>query len=74
MMEYVVFSVLIAMAGYICQKRSGAGAFTHSMRHKRDVLLGIFFGGLIGFYDGVFGPEAEASCFLFLLNTSALTF
>lgn len=32
---------------------------------KKEVLLGIFFGGLIGFYDGVFGPGMEVSSYFF---------
>jgi len=73
-MEYVVFFVLIAMAGYTFAKKDLGLVHSHIQCGTKEMLLGIFFGGLIGFYDGVFGPGSEASCFLFLLNTSALTF
>jgi uncharacterized protein len=38
---------------------------SHIQCGKKEVLLGIFFGGLIGFYDGVFGP-GSGSFLLFI--------
>lgn len=64
-MEPVVFLILIGMAGYTFAKKNLG--LTHSNKHcgTREVLLGVFFGGLIGFYDGVFGP-GSGSLLLFI--------
>ncbi|MCX2899015.1 sulfite exporter TauE/SafE family protein [Pseudomonas mandelii] len=65
LMEYVVFIVLIAMATYTFMKKD-LGQFSSNMRYgKKEVLLGVFFGGLVGFYDGIFGP-GSGSLLLFI--------
>ncbi|WP_124415193.1 TSUP family transporter [Pseudomonas sp. R4-35-07] len=65
LMEYVVFFLLIAMAGYTFIKKDLGLASSHKHCGSREVLLGIFFGGVIGFYDGVFGP-GSGSLLLFV--------
>ena len=78
-MEYVVFCVLVVMAVYtFCKKNLGRVQVAIEYGNK-DVLLGVFFGGIIGFYDGVFGPGRGSlvlfvfvKCFGFdFLNASA---
>lgn len=64
-MEYVVFFVLIAMAGYTFAKKDLGLVHSHIQCGTKEILLGIFFGGLIGFYDGVFGP-GSGSLLLFI--------
>lgn len=64
-MEYVVFIILIAMAIYTFIKKD-LGRFSSDIQcGRKEILLGIFFGGLIGFYDGVFGP-GSGSLLLFI--------
>ncbi|MPQ84409.1 TSUP family transporter [Pseudomonas sp. MAFF 730085] len=65
LMEYVVFFVLIAMAIYTFAKKDLGLVGRPIKCGNREILLGIFFGGLIGFYDGVFGP-GSGSFLLFI--------
>ncbi|MBV4484517.1 TSUP family transporter [Pseudomonas sp. SWRI153] len=65
LMEIVVFFILIAMAIYtFMEKNLGLSGENRQFR-KKDIVLGVFFGGLIGFYDGVFGP-GSGSLLLFI--------
>ena len=78
-MQYVVFFLLILMAIYTFIKKDLGTIHTHIQAGKKEILLGIFFGALIGFYDGVFGPGSGSfllflfvKCFGFdFLNASA---
>lgn len=65
LMKYIVFFLLILMAIYTFIKKDLGKIHTYIQCGKREVLLGIFFGALIGFYDGVFGP-GSGSFLLFL--------
>lgn len=65
LMEHVVFWVLIVMALYTFLKKDLGRAHSQSKCGKKEVALGIFFGGLIGFYDGLFGP-GSGSLLLFV--------
>lgn len=64
-MQYAVFILLIVMAVYTFMKKE-LGKF-HTQLHvgAKEIGMGILFGALIGFYDGVFGP-GSGSFFLFL--------
>lgn len=65
LMEFVVFFILIAMAIYtFTEKKLGLVA---SNKHcgSKEIISGVLFGGLIGFYDGVFGP-GSGSLLLFI--------
>ncbi|MGN8343968.1 sulfite exporter TauE/SafE family protein [Pseudomonas sp. SMV71] len=64
-MEYVVFFILVAMAIYTFAKKDLGRVHSNVQCGTREVLLGIFFGGLVGFYDGVFGP-GSGSLLLFI--------
>ncbi len=65
LMEFVVFFILIAMAIYTFkEKKLGLVGFNKHCGSK-EIALGVFFGGLIGFYDGVFGP-GSGSLLLFI--------
>ncbi len=64
-MEYVAFFVLMVMAAYIFVKKDLGRVGSGIQIGKKEALLGIFFGGLIGFYDGVFGP-GSGSLLLFV--------
>ncbi|MCL6246900.1 TSUP family transporter [Acinetobacter sp. ANC 4945] len=78
-MQYAVFFLLILMAIYTFIKKDLGTIHTHIQAGKKEILLGIFFGALIGFYDGVFGPGSGSfllflfvKCFGFdFLNASA---
>ncbi|MDR3560385.1 MAG: TSUP family transporter [Negativicutes bacterium] len=65
LMEYVAFFVLIMMAAYTFFKKNLGRVNSDVQIGKKEVLLGFFFGGLIGFYDGVFGP-GSGSLLLFV--------
>ena len=65
LMKYIVFFLLILMAIYTFIKKDLGKIHTYIQCGKREVLLGVFFGALIGFYDGVFGP-GSGSFLLFL--------
>lgn len=64
-MEYFVFFILVAMAIYTFAKKDLGRVHSNVQCGTREVLLGIFFGGLVGFYDGVFGP-GSGSLLLFI--------
>lgn len=64
-MEYAVFIILVAMAIYTFIKKDLGRFSTDIQCGRRELLLGVFFGGLIGFYDGVFGP-GSGSLLLFV--------
>lgn len=65
LMQYVVFFILIAMAVYTFIKKDLGRVHSHIQCGKKEILLGVLFGGLIGFYDGVFGP-GSGSLLLFV--------
>lgn len=78
-MKYIVFFLLVVMAIYTFIKKDLGKIHSYIQCSKREILLGIFFGALIGFYDGVFGPGSGSfllflfvKCFGFdFLNASA---
>lgn len=79
LMKYIVFFLLVVMAIYTFIKKDLGHTHSYIQCSKREILLGIFFGALIGFYDGVFGPGSGSfllflfvKCFGFdFLNASA---
>ncbi|ENW95857.1 sulfite exporter TauE/SafE family protein [Acinetobacter sp. NIPH 298] len=64
-MTYSVFFLLIIMAVYTFLKKDLGSYSTYIKCGPKEIFLGVFFGGLIGFYDGVFGP-GSGSFLLFL--------
>ncbi|SEN20118.1 hypothetical protein SAMN04487857_111167 [Pseudomonas sp. ok272] len=64
-MEYVVFFILIVMAVYTFIKKDLGRASINIQCGRKEILLGVFFGGVLGFYDGVFGP-GSGSLLLFV--------
>lgn len=64
-MEYIVLFILVVMAIYTFSKKDLGRVHSNIQCGKKEVLLGILFGGLIGFYDGVFGP-GSGSLLLFI--------
>ncbi|MDO7897440.1 sulfite exporter TauE/SafE family protein [Pseudomonas citrulli] len=64
-MEYVVFFVLIAMAVYTFAKKDLGRVHSNIQCGRKEIWLGIFLGGAMGFYDGVFGP-GSGSLLLFI--------
>ena len=64
-MQYAVFMILIVMAIYTFLKKDLGQIHTQIKIGSRQIISGILFGALIGFYDGVFGP-GSGSFFLFL--------
>lgn len=65
-MQYAVFCLLIFMAIYTFLKKDFGRTHTQIKISKKDIYLGLGFGALIGFYDGLFGP-GSGSFFLFLM-------
>ncbi|ENX31876.1 hypothetical protein F889_03766 [Acinetobacter colistiniresistens] len=65
LMSYVVFCLLIMMAIYTFLKKDLGAQSTYVKCGYKDIALGVVFGGLIGFYDGIFGP-GSGSFLLFL--------
>lgn len=55
-MEFVVFGILLVMAVYTFVKKDLGRVHSHVQCGTKEIVLGILFGGLIGFYDGLFGP------------------
>lgn len=64
-MEHIIFFILVVMAIHTFIKKDLGRASTNIQHGRKEILLGIFFGGLIGFYDGVFGP-GSGSFLLFI--------
>ncbi|WP_445116121.1 TSUP family transporter [Acinetobacter sp. WZC-1] len=64
-MQYCVFFLLIFMAVYTFIKKEMGRTHTQLQTGLKEILKGIILGGLIGFYDGVFGP-GSGSFLLFL--------
>ncbi|MEB3792054.1 sulfite exporter TauE/SafE family protein [Acinetobacter sp. IK40] len=65
LMSYLVLFLLIFMAIYTFLKKDLGTHNRYVNCGAKEIALGIFFGGLIGFYDGVFGP-GSGSFLLFL--------
>lgn len=65
LMEHLVFVVLVVMAVHTFMKKDLGRFHSNIQCGMKEVLLGILMGGLIGFYDGVFGP-GSGSLLLFL--------
>nr|WP_314874972.1 TSUP family transporter [uncultured Pseudomonas sp.] len=64
-MELLVFCILVVMAIYTFAKKDLGRSHTHSACGAKEIALGVLFGALIGFYDGVFGP-GSGSLLLFV--------
>jgi len=65
LMQLIVFVLLVVMAIYTFTKKDLGQSHTCIQCGHKEIVLGIVFGGLIGFYDGVFGP-GSGSFLLFL--------
>ncbi|MGG5292025.1 sulfite exporter TauE/SafE family protein [Pseudomonas shirazensis] len=65
LMELLVFCILVVMAIYTFAKKDLGRSHTHSTCGPKEIALGVLFGALIGFYDGVFGP-GSGSLLLFV--------
>ncbi|MCE0461368.1 sulfite exporter TauE/SafE family protein [Pseudomonas uvaldensis] len=65
LMEFVVFFILIVMAVYTFKEKKLGLVASNKPCGPKEIGWGIFFGGLIGFYDGVFGP-GSGSLLLFI--------
>ena len=64
-MSYCVFFLLICMAIYTFIKKDLGAKQTYVSHGRKEIAMGILFGGFIGFYDGMFGP-GSGSFLLFL--------
>ncbi|MHC2148157.1 sulfite exporter TauE/SafE family protein [Pseudomonas sp. 210_17 TE3656] len=74
LMEPVVFVVLIVMAVYTFIKKDLGRVHAEIQCGAKEVLLGVFFGGLIGFYDGVFGPGSGSLLLFFFVKIFGFDF
>ncbi|WP_207923221.1 sulfite exporter TauE/SafE family protein [Marinomonas flavescens] len=64
-MQIVVFILLIVMAVYTFHKKDLGLSHRKVEANGRNIAKGVAFGGLIGFYDGLFGP-GSGSFLIFL--------
>lgn len=74
LMEPVVLVVLIVMAVYTFIKKDLGRVHTTIRCGTKEVLLGVFFGGVIGFYDGVFGPGSGSLLLFFFVKIFGFDF
>ncbi len=74
LMEPVVLVVLIVMAAYTFIKKDLGRVHTTIRCGTKEVLLGVFFGGVIGFYDGVFGPGSGSLLLFFFVKIFGFDF
>jgi uncharacterized membrane protein YfcA len=65
LMKYIVLVLLICLAAYNFLKRDFGDLHIERVRTKKEKILSFIVGGLIGFYDGFFGPGA-GTFFVFL--------
>jgi uncharacterized membrane protein YfcA len=64
-MQTIVFFLLIIMATYTLLKKDLGITHQELRGNTKDIVKGIFFGSMIGFYDGIFGP-GSGSFLIFL--------
>ena len=64
-LRYGVFALLIVMAIYTFMNKTLGAEQTKVSWGLKQIVLGILFGGLIGFYDGIFGA-GSGSLLLFM--------
>ncbi len=74
LMQYAVFVLLILMAIYTFAKKDLGQVHTAIQFGKREIIAGIIFGGLIGFYDGVFGPGSGSFLLFLFIKVFAFDF
>ncbi len=73
-MKPVIFYVLIAVAVYAYTKKNFGTAITKTLDSKRELLYGILFAVIIGFYDGFIGPGAGSFLVLFFIGVLGFDF
>ncbi|SPL72557.1 sulfite exporter TauE/SafE family protein [Acinetobacter stercoris] len=73
-MQYAVFFLLILMAIYTFSKKDLGQIHTTIQFGKKEIILGIVFGALIGFYDGVFGPGSGSFLLFLFIKVFAFDF
>ena len=64
-MKYLVFVLLVAMAVYTFMRKELGQVQQEKTLGTFQILQGYFLGGMIGFYDGAFGP-GSGSFFIFM--------
>ena len=74
LMQYAVFILLILMAIYTFAKKDLGQVHTAVQFGPREIALGVIFGGLIGFYDGVFGPGSGSFLLFLFIKVFAFDF
>jgi uncharacterized membrane protein YfcA len=67
-MEYLVFLVLVIMAIYTFTNKDLGRVHSDIQVGMREMLLGIILGGVIGFYDGVFGAGSGSLLLFFFVK------
>ncbi|HGH4624739.1 TPA: sulfite exporter TauE/SafE family protein [Enterobacter hormaechei] len=67
-MEYLVFFVLVVMAVYTFANKDLGRTHSNIRIGRKEILLGIILGGVIGFYDGVFGPGSGSLLLFFFVK------
>lgn len=74
LMQYIVFILLIVIALYTFMKKDFGKIHATMQCGKKEILLGILFGGLIGFYDGIFGPGTGSFLIFLFVKIFAFDF
>ena len=74
LMQYCVFFLLIFMAIYTFIKKDLGQIHTQIQFGQKEIIQGILFGGLIGFYDGVFGPGSGSFLLFLFIKVFAFDF
>jgi uncharacterized membrane protein YfcA len=73
-MKPVIFCILILVAIYTFTKKD-FGNHSHKVHsEKRQIIYGMLFAVIIGFYDGFIGPGAGSFLLLFFISTLGFDF
>ncbi len=73
-MKPFIFGLLIIVALYTYLKKDFGTAPGHSLTPQKEMITGIIFALLIGFYDGFIGPGAGSFLVLFFISIMGFDF
>ncbi|MDV2470158.1 TSUP family transporter [Acinetobacter chinensis] len=73
-MRYIIFFLLIFIAIYTFKKKNFGRVHTVLQCGKKEIALGVLLGGLIGFYDGIFGPGTGSFLIFLFIKVFAFDF
>lgn len=73
-MRYVVFVLMIIMAIYTFAKKDLGQIHRTIQTGKKEILLGMLAGAMIGYYDGIFGPGTGSFLLFIFVKIFAFDF